>query len=230
MAAGQKAFKTWSQTPIAKRKELMMKFIDLYSNYEKEFTELLCKESGKPRAFANSEVVMAKGMIEHHANLEPPVEKYEDAEKIITTRYIPLGVVGAICPWNFPIVLSVGKISPALISGCTIIVKPSPFTPYTALKLVELAQEVFPPGVVQVLGGDDKLGPMLTAHPGIAKISFTGSIATGKKVMEACAKTLKRITLEMGGNDPCIVYPDVDMDKAVPEVTMGCFWNSGQVR
>lgn len=147
-----------------------MKFIDLYSNYEKEFTDLLCKESGKPRAFANSEVIMAKGMMEHHANLEPPVEKYEDAEKIVTTRYVPLGVVGAICPWNFPIILSVGKISPALITGCTIIVKPSPFTPYTALKLIELAQEVFPPGVVQVLGGDDKLGPMLTARKVQARI------------------------------------------------------------
>jgi acyl-CoA reductase-like NAD-dependent aldehyde dehydrogenase len=113
--------------------------------------------------------------------------------------------------------------------GCTIIVKPSPFTPYTALKVVELAQEIFPPGVIQVLGGDDKLGPMLTAHPGISKVSFTGSIATGKKIMEACAKTLKRVTLELGGNDPCIVLADVDMDKAVPEVAMGAFFNSGQV-
>jgi len=207
----------------------MRKFIELYGSYEKEFTELLCRETGKPRAFANSEIVLAKEWMGHHTSLDLPVEKYEDDVKVITTRFVPLGVVGAICPWNFPVLLSVGKISPALITGCTVIVKPSPFTPYTALKLVELSQEIFPPGVVQVLGGDDKLGPMLTAHPGIAKISFTGSVATGKKVMEACAKTLKRITLEMGGNDPCIVYPDIDMDKAVPEVTMGCFWNSGQV-
>jgi acyl-CoA reductase-like NAD-dependent aldehyde dehydrogenase len=229
VAAGQKAFKTWSQTPIEKRKDLMKKFIDLYGSYEKEFTDLLCKETGKPRAFAQSEVQLAKGLIEHHTTLNMPEEKYEDEEKTVTTSYVPLGVVGAICPWNFPIVLSVGKVAPALITGCCIIVKPSPFTPYTALKLIELAQEVFPPGVVQVLGGDDKLGPMFTAHPGIAKISFTGSIVTGKKIMEACAKSLKRITLELGGNDPCIVLPDVDMDKAVPEVTMGCFWNSGQV-
>jgi acyl-CoA reductase-like NAD-dependent aldehyde dehydrogenase len=83
--------------------------------------------------------------------------------------------------------------------------------------------------VVQVVGGDDRLGPLLTAHPGIAKISFTGSVATGKKIMEACSKTLKRVTLELGGNDPCIVLPDVDLAKAVPEVTLGCFFNSGQV-
>jgi acyl-CoA reductase-like NAD-dependent aldehyde dehydrogenase len=227
--SAQKAFKSWSQTPIEKRKELMLKFTDLYGGYQKEFTDLLCKETGKPRAFAASEVGGVMEFVKFHTGLELPVDKYENDTEIVETTWEPLGVVGAICPWNFPLILSAGKIAPALLSGCTIIVKPSPFTPYTALKLVELCQQIFPPGVVQVLGGDDKLGPMLTAHPGIAKISFTGSIATGKKIMEACSKTLKRVTLELGGNDPCIVYPDVDLDKAVPEVTMGCFFNSGQV-
>jgi acyl-CoA reductase-like NAD-dependent aldehyde dehydrogenase len=136
----------------------MKKFIDFYAQYAKELTDLLCKESGKPRAFAQSEVDLAKGLLEHHTTVDIPVEKFEDDEKSVTTTYVPLGVVGAICPWNFPIVLSMGKIAPALVSGCCIIVKPSPFTPYTALKVVELAQEIFPPGVVQVLGGDDKLG------------------------------------------------------------------------
>jgi len=139
------------------------------------------------------------------------------------------GLLTSRSQWNFPLLLSIGKIAPAVLTGNTIIVKPSPFTPYTALKLIELAQEIFPPGVIQALGGDDKLGPMFTAHPGISKISFTGSIATGKKVMEASAKTLKRVTLELGGNDPCIVLPDVDIEKVAPEVTMGSFWNSGQV-
>ena len=136
---------------------------------------------------------------------------------------------GAICPWNFPIILSMGKVIPALLTGCTIIAKPSPYTPYTTLKTIELAQDIFPPGVVQVLGGDDQLGPMLTAHPGIAKISFTGSIATGKKIMAACAPTLKRCTLELGGNDAAIVLPDVDVAKTAPELVMGAFQNSGQV-
>jgi acyl-CoA reductase-like NAD-dependent aldehyde dehydrogenase len=142
---------------------------------------------------------------------------------------MPLGVVGAICPWNFPLLLSFGKIIPALLTGCTIIVKPSPFTPYTSLKAIELAQEVFPPGVIQVLGGDDMLGPMMTAHPGIAKISFTGSIGTGKRIMAACANSLKRVTLELGGNDASIVLPDVDIEKVAPELVMGAFQNSGQV-
>jgi len=122
----------------------------------------------------------------------------------------------------------------------------SPFTPYTALKLCEIAQQIFPPGVVQVLGGDDKLGPWLVSHPDIQKISFTGSIATGKKIMENAAKTLKRVTLELsvksspsnrntqanpssGGNDASLVLPDVDIEKTAPEVAMGAFYNSGQV-
>jgi acyl-CoA reductase-like NAD-dependent aldehyde dehydrogenase len=207
----------------------LLKFVDVYATYEKELTDLLCLETGKPRSFASNEVTGLKGNIKHHASLNLPVEKYEDDDKVIVTRFVPLGVVGAICPWNFPITLSGGKMAPALLSGCTIIIKPSPFTPYTALKLVELAQEVFPPGVVQALGGADDLGPKIVDHPGISKISFTGSIATGKKIMSACAKSLKRVTLELGGNDPCIVFPDVDIDKVVPEVTIGAFWNTAQV-
>lgn len=130
---------------------------------------------------------------------------------------------------NFPLILALGKVIPALLTGNTIIIKPSPFTPYTILKAAELAQDILPPGVLQVVGGDDKLGPMLTTHPGIAKISFTGSIATGKKIMAAAAPTLKRVTLELGGNDASIVLPDVDVQKIAPELVMGAFQNSGQV-
>lgn len=108
--------------------------------------------------------------------------------------------------------------------------KHRPFTPYTGLKLVEIAQEIFPPGVIQAVGGNNELGAWLTQHPDIDKISFTGSIATGKKVMEASSKTLKRVTLELGGNDASIVLPDVDVKKVAPELVMGAFQNSGQVR
>jgi acyl-CoA reductase-like NAD-dependent aldehyde dehydrogenase len=227
--AGNKAFFTWSKTPIEQRKELMTKFVELYNEHVQDFATLITKECGKPRSFATNEATSCKGNFLHHASLNLPEERFEDNDKVITTRYVPLGVVAAICPWNFPLSLAVGKIAPALLSGCVIIVKPSPFTPYTALKFVELANEIFPPGVVQAVGGNDDLGPMLVDHPGVAKISFTGSIATGKKIMAACAKTLKRITLELGGNDPCIIFPDVDMDKVVPQVTIGSFWNSAQV-
>ena len=135
----------------------------------------------------------------------------------------------AIVPWNFPLILSVGKVAPALLTGNTMIVKPSPFTPYTSLKFVELAQEVLPPGVLQAVGGNNELGAQMCAHADISKISFTGSIATGKKVMETSSKTLKRVTLELGGNDASIILPDVDIKKVAPEVVMGAFQNSGQV-
>jgi acyl-CoA reductase-like NAD-dependent aldehyde dehydrogenase len=118
-------------------------------------------------------------------------------KQTIIVRHVPLGVVVGIVPWNFPVLLACGKLGPALVTGNTIVIKPSPFTPYCDLKLGELAQAFFPPGVVQVLSGDDKLGPWLTAHPGVDKISFTGSTATGKAVMASAAKTLKRVTLEL---------------------------------
>ena len=142
----------------------------------------------------------------------------EDEEKKIINRYVPLGVCCGIVPWNYPILLALGKIGPALYTGNTIIIKPSPYTPYCDLKLGELGKKYFPPGVLQVLSGGDDLGPMLTSHPGIDKISFTGSSWTGKKVMESCAKTLKRITLELGGNDPAIICEDVNIQKIIPKV------------
>ncbi|CAK1356897.1 unnamed protein product [Cercospora beticola] len=230
VVAAKKAFESYKTTTLEQRKELLNKFKDALLAHSDEMTELLCTETGKPKQIAEMET---KGGVEgwfgHHSTLDIPEESMEDDQKVITTRYTPLGVVGAICPWNFPIILSLGKIIPALLTGNTIIVKPSPFTPYTTLKVVEIAQEVLPPGVLQAIGGDDYLGPMLTAHPDIAKISFTGSIATGKKIMQACAATLKRVTLELGGNDASIVLPDVDVKKVAPELVMGAFQNSGQV-
>ena len=121
----------------------------------------------------------------------------EDDEKKVIIRYVPLGVVAAIVPWNFPIHLACGKIALSVLSGNVVILKPSPFTPYCSIKLVELATKIFPPGVVQVLSGDDSLGPWLTAHPGISKISFTGSTDTGKRVMASASGSLKRVTLEL---------------------------------
>ncbi|KAJ8114564.1 hypothetical protein OPT61_g3575 [Boeremia exigua] len=229
VAAAKKAFPSWRATPVEKRKELLGQLISLFQQHEDEFVTLLCKESGKPRKFAAMEVGGVSGFVGYHTTLDLPFESFEDDEKTVYTEYSPLGVCAAICPWNFPLILSVGKVAPALITGNTIIVKPSPFTPYTALKFVELAQQVFPPGVLQVVGGNNELGAEMCKHPDIAKISFTGSIATGKKVMETSSKTLKRVTLELGGNDASIILPDVDVKKVAPEVVMGAFQNSGQV-
>lgn len=121
----------------------------------------------------------------------------EDNEKQTVVRHVPMGVVVGIVPWNFPMHLACGKIAPALVTGNTIIIKPSPYTPYCNLKLGELAQNFFPPGVLQVLSGDDELGLWLVNHSLPAKISFTGSTATGKLIMASAAKTLKRVTLEL---------------------------------
>lgn len=131
------------------------------------------------------------------AKMELPEERVVEGDKETIVRYTPLGVTVGIVPWNYPILLAAGKIAPSVMAGCPIVVKPSPFTPAGDLKLVELAQRFFPPGVVQVLSGDDSLGPILTEHPIPAKISFTGSTFTGKKVMQSASKTLKRVTLEL---------------------------------
>ena len=147
---------------------------------------------------AKIEMMSAVGLTKVHASHNLPEEIVdEDDNRKIVSRHVPLGVCCGIVPWNFPIILAINKIVPALITGNTCIIKPSPFTPYCSLKLVELGQQFLPPGVLQVLSGGDDLGPMLTAHPGISKISFTGSTATGKKIMESCSKTLKRVTLEL---------------------------------
>lgn len=197
VTAANGAFHSWRETPIRQRVELIGKYKNAYCSYLNEFTNLLMKENGKPRPLATGEVHEALALFDHHLQLKIPEERTEYEDRVITTRYVPVGVVAAICPWNFPIVLSVGKMLPALLAGCCIIVKPSPFTPYTALKVVELAQQIFPRGVVQALAGDDSLGPALVNDFRIHKISFTGSIATGKKVMALSTGNLKRVTLEL---------------------------------
>jgi len=146
------------------------------------------------------------------------------------TRREPVGVVAAITPWNFPIVLSMWKIAPALAAGCTVVLKPAPETPLSALRLAEIAREVgFPPGVLQVATGDAATGAALASHPRVAKVAFTGSTATGQAILKASVPDLKRVTLELGGKSPSIVCKDADLAKAIPQAAMGCFFNSGQV-
>lgn len=147
----------------------------------------------------------------------------------IVSIHSPIGVVGAICPWNFPLVLATAKIAAALVTGNCIIVKPSPFTPYSTLKFAEIAATILPPGVFQALNGDAELGKSITLHAGIDKISFTGSTTTGKTIMANAATTLKSLTLELGGNDATIVFPDVVIDDVAFQVALGCFFNAGQM-
>lgn len=166
------------------------------------------------------ELDLAAHWLRELAKLDLPSPKVDAEDKEIIVRYTPLGVTVGIVPWNYPILLACGKIASALVTGNTLIIKPSPFTPYGDLKLCELAQQFFPPGVFQCISGDDHLGPWLTSHPVPKKISFTGSSATGKKVMESASKTLKRVTLELGGKDPAVICDDVNIDEVAPKVCL----------
>ncbi|KAF2808125.1 aldehyde dehydrogenase-like protein [Mytilinidion resinicola] len=228
--AAKTAFKSWSKTTLQERSVLLKKYAAAIKPYLGDLGDLVMKEIGKPKGFAHHEAHYACAeAFEFFTNLtlEDEVVQGEDREYVL--RYQPLGVVAAICPWNYPLGQATMKFLPGLMAGNTVIVKPSPFSPYSALKLVEIAQGILPPGVLSVLNGNDNLGPLLTTHPSIAKISFAGSVATGKKIAEAAAKTLKRVTLELGGNDATIVCKDVDIEKAAPQVILGAFFNTGQV-
>ncbi|KAK6498219.1 hypothetical protein TWF506_004459 [Arthrobotrys conoides] len=228
--AARRALKGWSATPWDERKDVLLRFVDAVLERKEGFAKLLVEEQGKPLKFALSEIGAAARQVQGLAaiKLEDEVIVEEGGRKVIR-RYVPVGVGGAIVPWNFPVTIMMLKLTHAVLTGNTIICKPSPFTPYTGLKLVELAQQFFPPGVVNVLSGDDNLGPWMTSHPGIDKISFTGSSATGRKVMESCSRTLKRVTLELGGKDPAIILPDVDIPLVAKQIAFYSFFNSGQI-
>lgn len=224
------AFKTWSQVPFTERAALLLKYADLVETHRVELEKLQVMEQGKPLSLAKIEFDMTLGWLRAFATMEVKDELLdENEERTITQTFPPIGVCCGIVPWNWPVLLGLGKLGPAIITGNTFIMKPSPFTPYTDLKLGELGMSIFPPGVFQVLSGGDDLGPMCTEHPGIDKIAFTGSIMTGKKVMASCAKTLKRVTLELGGNDPAIICEDVDIEKIVAKIATVSFLNSGQI-
>ena len=195
-----------------------------------ELFRLLTSEQGKPHEQAKGEIYGAAGMSAAQATLKLEDVINEDSEaRLSRTRRVPVGVVGGIVPWNFPVMMAIQKIVPALISGCTIVLKPSPFTPLTTLRIAELIKDVVPAGTVNIITGEDSLGPLITSHPDIDKITFTGSTATGKKIMEGASKDLKRITLELGGNDASIVLPDADVEKVAEQLFWSSFTNAGQI-
>lgn len=228
--AARRAFGSWRKIPIEERQACLRKAADLLADHVEPLVRLFTREQGRPTEGARSEIGLGIAWLRAYADMTPPVEIIDKGDgQRIETRYVPLGVVCAISPWNFPVNLSIWKIAPALAAGNTIILKPSPFTPLCMLKIGELLKDVFPAGVLNIISGGDDLGPKMTAHPGFAKISFTGSTATGKRVMESAAKDLKRLTLELGGNDAAIVMPDVDLDAVAQKIFFGAFFNSAQI-
>jgi acyl-CoA reductase-like NAD-dependent aldehyde dehydrogenase len=227
--AANQSLTTWAQDVTKRRQALNICAEVLLSNID-SLAKLITEEQGKPLRDANREIRRSAELIKDFAKLEFPVEILQDDEtRRVELHRKPLGVVAAITPWNVPIILATLKFAPALLAGNTVILKPSPFTPLTTLKIGELFQKVFPPGVFNVISGGDRVGANLTLHPRIRKISFTGSVQAGKQVAIAGARDLKRVTLELGGNDPAIVLGDVDPTWIAEKIFEEAFWLCGQV-
>ncbi|WP_145204540.1 aldehyde dehydrogenase family protein [Sphingobium sp. B2] len=228
--AAHRAFAGWSATPYEQRQALVHALGQAILDDLDTLSTLLTREQGKPLFEAKIEITSLGRLLQAQSTITLPVDVAEDGpDRIVETHHVPIGVVAAIVPWNFPMLLSGFKIGPALLTGNTMVLKPSPFTPLTALKLGELTRSILPPGVLNVISGADELGPWLTNHPLIDKISFTGSTGTGQKVMESAAASLKRLTLELGGNDAAIVLPDVDVEKVADKLFWSAFGNNGQI-
>ena len=229
MEVAATAFRTWCRDEAARR-ALLGSCSDAINAHADELARMLTLEQGKPLAKAAAEIAGAARWFTYTARLEIPVEVALDNDRVrVEVRRRPYGVVAAITPWNYPVSLAVWKIAPALLAGNTIVLKPSPFTPLATLRLGEILREVLPAGVLNVVSGGDALGAWMTSHPSVRKISFTGSVATGKLVAAAAAPDLKRVTLELGGNDPAIVLPDVDVALMAKRLFWGAFENCGQV-
>jgi acyl-CoA reductase-like NAD-dependent aldehyde dehydrogenase len=228
MESARRAFAEWRRDPEARRSVMVELAHALVANAG-ELTAALVRESGKPVAVAAAEPGICATWLEYYAGMEMPRELLlDDPTARIELAHRPLGVVAAITPWNFPLGLAMWKVAPALRAGNTVVIKSSPFTPLAALVMGRIMGEVLPPGVVNTVTGGDALGAAMTAHPVPRKVSFTGSVAAGKKVAVSSAADLKRVTLELGGNDPAILLPDADVADAAAKLLGTAFFNSGQ--
>jgi len=230
VVAAQRAFPAWSARSWQERSQLIQAYADALETRKDDLITLLTLEQGKPRhSMATGEVEAAIYWVREMGKRQLPVETIEDTDDhVVEVHHVPLGVVGAITPWNFPVLLGLWKVSPCLVTGNTMILKPSPYTPLTSLFFGQIAQTVLPPGVLNVVSGGNDFGQWMSEHSGIAKISFTGSCATGRKVIASGAVNLKRVTLELGGNDAAVVLPDTDWKSLIPTLFWAAFGNSGQ--
>jgi acyl-CoA reductase-like NAD-dependent aldehyde dehydrogenase len=230
VTAARRAWAQWREASWESRRASIKRMAQVLREHQAALAELLTLEQGKPLGQARDEIGRAASQSEGMAQIAIDTEILADEpERHIELRYVPLGVAAIITPWNAPINLAAGPLTSALYTGNTVVLKPSPYTPLSTLKMGELLREVFPRGVLNVLAGGDELGQAMCEHSGIDKISFTGSVATGKRVMASAAGTLKRLTLELGGNDAAIVLDDVNVSQVAPKLFFAAFVNSGQV-
>jgi succinate-semialdehyde dehydrogenase / glutarate-semialdehyde dehydrogenase len=232
--AADRALQSWKQTTAKERSVLLRKWFDLIVAHQEDLAIILSTEQGKPFAESRGEILYGASFIEWFA--EEAKRTYGDViphdkqgRRLVVIKQ-PVGVVAAITPWNFPNAMITRKVGPALAAGCTIVIKPASETPLSALALVALAEQAgIPKGVVNVVTGSSReIGAVLTTHPMVKKVSFTGSTQVGKLLMEQCAGTMKKVSMELGGNAPFIVFEDADLDKAVEGAIASKFRNSGQ--
>jgi len=235
--AARKAFDEgpWSKMSAAKRSRLMYKLADLMEENRQELAQLETLDNGKPiRETSNADIPLSIEHMRYYAGWATKITGQTipvSGPFFNYTRHEPVGVVGQIIPWNFPLLMAMWKLGAALATGCTVVLKPAEQTPLTALYLAELIEEAgFPKGVVNIVPGfGETAGQPLVDHPLVDKIAFTGSTEVGKLIMERSSKTLKRVTLELGGKSPNIILPDADMSKAIPGAFSGVMFNQGQV-
>jgi acyl-CoA reductase-like NAD-dependent aldehyde dehydrogenase len=231
VAAAGLAFKTWSKTSDAERRAALHAIAAAIGEHDEELALLITLEQGKPLNGLGSRFEMggALAWTRYTADIDLPVEVLQDSpEGRVELHRKPIGVVGSITPWNWPVMIACWHIMPAIRAGNTVVIKPSPLTPLSTIRLVEIINSVLPPGVVNVVTGENHIGAALSAHPDVAKMTFTGSTETGKKVMASAVSTLKRLTLELGGNDAGIVLPDADPETIAEGLFWGAFINNGQ--
>lgn len=230
VAAAKNAWKGWRATSFEERGAVLRAISKAIADNAEELASLLILETGRPMGIAQFELGLAQQFLNYYADqrLDPEVIIDDETRRVELLRK-PLGVVAAIIPWNAPIYIAANKIAPALIAGNTVVVKPAPTTPLTTLRLGELIAAAVPAGVVNIVSGGNAAGAHLVSHPDVAKVSFTGSTQTGRAIMAAVAPSLKRLTLELGGNDAAIVLPDADPAAIAPAIFAFAFFNSGQV-
>jgi acyl-CoA reductase-like NAD-dependent aldehyde dehydrogenase len=229
VTAAARAFPAWSEN-VESRRAALVAAAELLERRAGEVVALLTAEQGKPLAMARTELDGSVAALRSLAEAGLPHQLIHDgADARVEVVGRPLGVVAAITPWNFPVIIAVNKLAPALLTGNTVVLKPSPLTPLSTLAMAEIINDAFPSGVVNVISGGDALGARLSAHPAVRKITFTGSTPTGKAIAAAAAHDLKRITLELGGNDAAILLDDVDLDAATEQLFWASFINTGQV-
>lgn len=232
VAAAHEAFKTWRGFTLEQRIERLRSAAQALDMRSAELADLLVREQGMLRRETLRDAVNGVNSLREAASMADPflrADEFDDGESWVRVEKLPVGVVAAIVPWNAPMSLTMGKIGPALAAGNTVVIKPSPFAPLAVSQAIKIVARFFPPGVINIVHGEGDVGPALTHHRLVRKISFTGGTRTGRAVMAAAALTIKNIGLELGGNDPAIILDDVCPTDVVPEIIKAVFPRSGQV-